>query len=88
MYFAVKKPLKIGDKDYLPCVCYEVPRYLELTVNKLATEDRVIVSEDYMVFQNGKLVEKKSKVEKKPKKAAKEDSVVKENLITDKEEDF
>ena len=41
MFFSVKVPLRIAGKDYIPCVCYPLPRFLEYTVKELKKEGKV-----------------------------------------------
>ena len=79
MFFSVKQPLRIAGKDYIPCVCYPLPRFLEYTVEHLQAEGKATIYDKMVFFQNGKLVEKtepkpvvaevkpKSKKEKKTK---------------------
>lgn len=55
-YFAVKKQMKIGKKVYTPCVSYKVLDQLKATVDKLAETGTVLISENLMVFQNGKQI--------------------------------
>lgn len=79
MFFSVKVPLRIAGKDYIPCVCYPLPRFLEYTVKELKKEGKVEIYDKMVFFQNGKLIEKaepkpvitevKSKKEKKAKTA-------------------
>lgn len=79
MFFSVKVPLRIAGKDYIPCVCYPLPRFLEYTVKELKKEGKVEIYDKIVFFQNGKLIEKaepkpvvaevKSKKEKKAKTA-------------------
>ena len=80
MFFSVKQPLKIAGKEYIPCVCYPLPKFLEYTVNFLKKEGKVEIYDKMVFFQNGKLVEKpavkKEEVTvEKPKKAKKEKTV-------------
>jgi hypothetical protein len=77
MFFTVKKSVRIAGKDYVPCVCYSLPKYLELTVKKLAEEDKAVIHEKMVFFQNGKILpsveerEAKLKAEKKAEHKAK-----------------
>lgn len=75
MFFSVKVPLRIAGKDYIPCVCYPLPRFLEYTVKELKKEGKVEIYDKIVFFQNGKLIEKaESKpvvAEVKPKKEKK-----------------
>lgn len=76
MFFSVKKAIKLNGKLYIPCVCYEVTKELEATVNKLVTEEKAYKFESRVFFQNGKVLpslkerENKIKAEKKAKKEA------------------
>ena len=58
MFFSVKQPLKIAGKEYIPCVCYPLPRFLEYTVEELRKEGKVEIYDKMVFFQNGKLIEK------------------------------
>ena len=58
MFFSVKQPLRIAGKDYIPCVCYPLPRFLEYTVSELEKEGKVKTYNKMVFFQNGKLIEK------------------------------
>lgn len=60
MFFSVKNSIKIGGKTFRPCVCYEVTPYLELTIKKLAEEDKVILYNERVYFCNGKILDKKA----------------------------
>lgn len=72
MFFSVKEPLKIAGKTYIPCVCYPLPKFLELTVNDLVNKGKAVVYDEYVYFQNGKVIktEKMLKAEKKEAKKA------------------
>jgi hypothetical protein len=85
MYFAVKTPMRIGNKSYLPCVSYEVTCSLEKTVEKLEGENKVYVSDVKMIFQSGKWINKEVKIEKKQskKKAKKVTEVTAEPAVID-----
>ena len=67
MFFSVKRPLKIAGKRYIPCICYEVTTVLEETIKKLAEEDKAVIYDERVFFQNGKVIptEKMLKEEKK-----------------------
>lgn len=82
MFFSVKTPLKIAGKTYIPCVCYSLPRFLELTVNKLVSEGKAVIYNEFVYFQNGKVIEKTKEIKKETKKKK---EVVKENLTTETE---
>lgn len=96
MFFSVKVPLRIAGKDYIPCVCYPLPRFLEYTVKELKKEGKVEIYDKMVFFQNGKLIEKaepkpvitevKPKKEKKAKTAPVED-LAKEAEIAPVKED-
>ena len=58
MFFSVKVPLRIAGKDYIPCVCYPLPRFLEYTISFLKKEGKVETYNKMVFFQNGKLIEK------------------------------
>lgn len=62
MYFSVKKTIKIAGKTYIPCICYEVTRALELTVAKLEREGKAVTYSEKVFFQNGKVIKKESVV--------------------------
>lgn len=83
MFFSVKQPIKIAGKEYTPCVCYPVPRFLEYTVEQLAKEEKVALYSKRVFFQNGKVIEDTPVaepapapvMEAKPKKAKKEKAI-------------
>lgn len=83
MFFSVKKTIKIGGKVYKPCICYEVTRTLELTLQKLASAGKVVIYDERVFFQNGKVIKTEAmlkaekKAEKKAIKKAKKTSEVK-----------
>lgn len=58
MFFSVKQPIKIAGKEYIPCVCYPLPKFLEYTVTHLQAEGKATIYDKMVFFQNGKLVEK------------------------------
>lgn len=68
MYFSVKRPIKIGGKPYIPCVCYCAPKHLEATVEKLVAQDKAVSYEEEVHFMNGKLLTKTKKTTKKSSK--------------------
>lgn len=91
MFFSVKKAIKIAGKNYVPCICYEVTKYLETTVLKLADEGRATVYDKRVFFQNGKLIEEKPVVKEnltaeKPRKTKKSKTVITEASVDDKDE--
>ena len=65
MFFSVKEPIKIAGKTYIPCVCYLLPKFLELTVNDLVNKDKAVIYAERVFFQNGKVIEKETKKAKK-----------------------
>lgn len=87
MYFSVKNAVKLGGKTYLPCVCYEVTRVLELTVEKLVSEGKAYTYAFKSFFVNGKRVKSKEeltaerKEEKKKHKASKHTEETKDETL-------
>lgn len=78
MFFSVKSPVKIAGKVYTPCVCYALPDFLKLTVEKMVKEEKAYIYDHKVAFQNGKVIEKKESqpvTVEKPKKAKKEKAV-------------
>lgn len=65
MFFSIKEPIKIAGKTYIPCVCYPLPKFLELTVNDLVNKDKAVIYAERVFFQNGKVIEKETKKAKK-----------------------
>jgi len=88
MFFSVKSPVKIAGKVYTPCVCYALPDFLKLTVEKMVKEEKAYIYDHKVFFQNGKVIEKKEAV--KPavviKKKAKKEKVTEE--IKEEEEEI
>lgn len=83
MFFSVKQPLRIAGKDYIPCICYPLPRFLEYTVEHLQAEGKATIYDKMVFFQNGKLIVKPETKEEpvvptetKPKKSRKAKEVV------------
>lgn len=77
MYFSVKVPVKIGDKKFLTCICYELTEFYKDAVEKLVAEGKAVKYETKRFFCNGKLLptaEEKRREAKKTKKALKEAS--------------
>lgn len=74
MFFSVRYPIKIGSKLHLPCVCYELTKNLEKTVDKLVSDGVAVVHAKRVFFQNGKPVEKKAVKAEKPVKTEKTES--------------
>lgn len=75
MFFSVKHSIRIGGKVYMPCICYNLTKVLELTVRDLEKQGKAIIHDKIVFFQNGKIVEEKPTTE--------EISVVRENLTTE-----
>ena len=70
MFFSVKYSIRIAGKVYMPCICYPLTRFLELTVKDLEKQGKAIIHDKMVFFQNGKIIEEKP--------------VVKENLPAEK----
>lgn len=87
MFFSVKKPMKIAGKTYIPCICYPLSRFLEMTIDKLEAEGKAVKYEERVFFQNGKVIptekeiKEKEKAERKARKEA--DKKAKENSEED-----
>lgn len=82
MFFSVKQPLKIAGKEYTPCVCYPLLKFLEYTVEQLTKENKAVIYAERVFFQNGKVIEPETdeKVDttvEKPRKGKK----TKENFV-------
>ena len=76
MYFAVKRTLRIGNKRYVPCVCYKLNDNLKEVVSELIEKDWAYTSDTYMVFESAVRVDKaavaaREKAAKAEAKAAK-----------------
>ena len=71
MFFSVKRPLKIAGKIYIPCICYEVTTVLEETIKKLAEEDKAVIYDERVFFQNGKVIPTEKMIKEKKKKERK-----------------
>ena len=79
MFFSVKRPMKILGKTYVPCICYEVTKVMEATVNKLVDEEKAVTYGTEVGFMNGKVLVKAKKPSKKSaKKEEKEEAVIEE----------
>lgn len=76
MFFSVKYSIRIAGKVYMPCICYTLTRFLELTVKDLEKQGKATIYDKMVFFQNGKIIEEKPTTE--------EISVVRENLTTEK----
>lgn len=70
MFFSVKYSIRIAGKVYMPCICYTLTRFLELTVKDLEKQGKATIYDKMVFFQNGKIIEEKA--------------VVKENLTAEK----
>lgn len=70
MFFSVKHSIRIAGKVYMPCICYNLTKFLELTVKDLEKQGKATIHDKIVFFQNGKIIEEKP--------------VVKENLTTEK----
>ena len=70
MFFSVKYSIRIAGKVYMPCICYNLTKFLELTVKDLEKQGKATIHDKMVFFQNGKIIEEKP--------------VVKENLTTEK----
>ena len=87
MFFSVKKPMKIAGKTYLPCICYPVSRFMELTVDKLTADGKATKYDEMIFFQNGKVIptEKELKAKEKAEKKAKEKAEKKAKIVDETE---
>ena len=75
MFFSVKRPMKIAGKTYIPCICYPVSKFMELTVDKLVAEGKASKYNEMVFFQNGKVIPTEKEIkerEKAERKARKE----------------
>lgn len=70
MFFSVKYSIRIAGKVYMPCICYTLTKFLELTVKDLEKQGKATIYDKMVFFQNGKIIEEKT--------------VVKENLTAEK----
>ena len=70
MFFSVKYAIRIAGKVYMPCICYTLTRFLELTVKDLEKQGKATIYDKMVFFQNGKIIE--------------EEPVVKESLTVEK----
>lgn len=70
MFFSVKHSIRIAGKVYMPCICYNLTKFLEFTVKDLEKQGKATIHDKMVFFQNGKIIEEKP--------------VVKENLTTEK----
>lgn len=60
MYFSVRKPFRIAGRLYKPCICYDMPENLRVTLNRLVEDGLATVSEEPMYFQSGAMLEPKA----------------------------
>lgn len=80
MFFSVKHSIRIAGKVYMPCICYNLTRFLELTVKDLEKQGKAAIHDKMVFFQNGKIIEEKPTVREnltvgKPKKEKKAKTV-------------
>lgn len=59
MFFSVKYSIRIAGKVYMPCICYTLTRFLELTVKDLEKQGKATIYDKMVFFQNGKIIEEK-----------------------------
>lgn len=93
MFFTVKKNLKIGGKYFRPCICYDLPQFMLLTVRKLEAQGKAEITEEPVFFQNGakidpkelKRKEKEAKIAEKLQKRAKKQHKNEENEASEAE---
>ena len=64
MFFSVKHSIRIGGKVYMPCICYELTKVLELTVKDLEKQGKATIYDKMVFFQNGAVEEGKPVVRK------------------------
>lgn len=62
MFFSVKHSIRIAGKVYIPCVCYNLTKVLELTVKGLEKQGKAVIHDKMVFFQNGKIIEEKPAV--------------------------
>lgn len=80
MFFSVKYSIRIAGKVYMPCICYNLTKFLELTVKDLEKQGKATIHDKMVFFQNGKIIEEKPVVKEhltveKPKKEKKAKTV-------------
>lgn len=80
MFFSVKYSIRIAGKVYMPCICYTLTRFLELTVKDLEKQGKATIYDKMVFFQNGKIIEEKPAAKEnltfeKPKKEKKAKTV-------------
>lgn len=89
MYFSVKNAIKLNGKKYIPCVCYEVTKLLELTVEKLVKEGKAYTYGYKSVFVNGARVKPyeeqvaEARAENKKRKALQKEAKKKAEAVTE-----
>lgn len=66
MYFIVKKYLRIGGRNYKPCISYRLNDYILPTIKELEKKGDAEISEKPVFFQNGSRIQEKARVEEKP----------------------
>lgn len=93
MFFSVKHSIRIAGKVYMPCICYNLTKFLELTVKDLEKRGKATIHDKMVFFQNGKIIEEKPVVKEnltteKPKKEKKTKTVPVKNVeeVTDESE--
>lgn len=64
MFFCVKKAIKINGKRFIPAVCYEITSYNKKEAEVLLAEGIAEQSDERIVFQNGKPLNKKKEADK------------------------
>lgn len=80
MFFSIKHSIRIAGKVYMPCICYNLTKFLELTVKDLEKQGKATIHDKMVFFQNGKIIEEKPVVKEnltieKPKKEKKTKTV-------------
>lgn len=91
MFFSVKTSIKIADKVYSPCICYEAKEALIPTIEKLVADGKAYSFKERVYFQNGRVLVKKvpqlDTVSEEPKcfekKGKKEKKVTQIDTVTD-----
>lgn len=59
MYFTVKKYLRIGGRNYKPCISYRLSDYLFPTIKGLEAKGDAEITEKPVFFQNGSKIKPK-----------------------------
>ena len=65
MYFIVKKYLRIGGRNYKPCISYSLNDYILPTIKELEKKGDAEISEKPVFFQNGSRIQEKARAEEK-----------------------